>query len=134
GRATLAWQGPLSAVRPELGFDLSIDVQSEHGKLNSGWVETLVGNERVGSGPVRDGVAQVSSRFIAAQHDQVELRARYVAEHSWMQAGSDLVASLPIARAPLWLHLPWILVGALAAVWIFRAWWRPKRPRQPPAR
>lgn len=130
GHATLAWSGALQAVRPELGFELAISAISEHGELNSGWVEILVGDERVGSGPVRGGIARVSARFIAGQHEQVELRARYVAEHSWIRAGNDLHGVLPIARAPLWLHLPWIVVGALAAVWIFRAWWRPKRPRQ----
>jgi hypothetical protein len=130
GRASLNWRSPLTAVRPELGFDVQIDVTSEHGPIESGWVETSVGNDRVGRSPVSAGVAVVSSRFIAAQQEAVEFRARYVPEHSWLVPGNDLVGTLPISRPPLWIHVPWLVVGALAAVWIFRAWWRPKRPRR----
>lgn len=125
----LGWPAKLVAVRPELGFDLAFTARAHDAPVDSGRVEVRVGDQVVGTAPVRNGAAVVPSRFVAARQTSVMLSARYVREHPWLEPGPELQQELPIAGVPWWLHAPWVLCGCLAALWIFRAWRRPTRAK-----
>lgn len=123
----LQWVAPPPAVRPELGFELQIRATALGQPVESGWIETRARTKVLGSAPVAGGLATVSNRFLAAGHGTIPFSARYVSEHPWLLGGSALEVDLVVSRPSAWIHLPWLLIGLGAAVWIFRAWWRPVR-------
>ncbi len=128
---SLNWSEPLEPVRPELGFDVALEARSRLGPADSGWVEIGIGDARVGTAQVMAGRAVVPCRFMTTQRRGVSIHARYVSEHPWLTAGDELSAELIIAEVPWWWHVPWLAAGALAAIWIVRAWRRPARSIRP---
>jgi hypothetical protein len=130
----LQWAMEPSAVRPELGFDVQVRATALGLPIDSGWVETRARAKVLNSAPVAAGLATVSNRFLAAGQGSVPFAARYVSQHPWFLAGPPLQVELLVKRPSAWVHLPWLLIGLVAAVWIFRAWWRPvRRNFAPPA-
>jgi hypothetical protein len=130
--AELRWRNPPRELRPELGFEIELSVTSQGEPVTVGWVETHVGEKSVGTSKVTAGGAVIASRFLAGGRESILLRARYLPEQPWLKPGNELELELPLKLVPLWVHLPWLVVGALSALWIFRAWWRPARraPRE----
>jgi hypothetical protein len=130
-KVDLRWEATPEPVRPELGFDLAVVVTSRGQPVNSGWIEAHANGRVVGSAPVHDGRAVVASRFLAAGDSQVAFEVRYVTDQPWLEPDSPLAWDLQIKRASGWTHLPWLLLGAGAGLWIFRGWWRPVRRADP---
>lgn len=124
---TLAWDALPASVLPELGFEVRLRAQALGAPVDGGAVEVLVGDERICAADVAGGLANLQCRFLAPGAEMLALRARYVPQQAWWRPGPELFIELPIKRAPGWLYAPWIVVGIVAAVWIFRAWWRPAR-------
>ncbi len=127
----LSWGESPGPVRPELGFEVELEANSAVGPADSGWVEVSAGETKIGSAKVEQGKATVACRFMTSRHESVQLHARYVPEHPWLSPGPELVSELSIADIPWWWHVPWLVAGSLAAIWIFRAWRRPARRSEP---
>ncbi len=131
-RATLSWGVTPEAIRPELGFDLTALVSTPGLVVGSGSVELISGSKLLDSVAVRDGSASLHGRFLAPAGERVSLVARYVPDQAWLDPGEPIELDLPLARLSPWLHAPWVILVALAAAWIFRAWRRPGRNRSRP--
>lgn len=120
----------LPPVRPVQGFDVHVRARGQAGPATSGFIEARVGATHVGTAQVRDGQARVSIRFQAPRRERLPLTLRYLPEQPWYSPGPELATTLDVLPLPLWAHLPWVTLAALAGYWIIRAWRRPGRSHE----
>jgi hypothetical protein len=121
-RVKLSWGSRPTEIRPELGFDIEVLATASGLRIADGSVELISGRKLLDTRPIHDGAAALRTRFLAPPGESIPLLARYVPEHPWLDPGEPLRLDLPLARLSPWLHAPWVILVALAAAWIFRAW------------
>lgn len=125
----IEWVTQPTEARPSSGFDTQVRVRSLHGPVNSGWIESHVGETVVGIGEVQAGVATVRSRFRATRRPSVAFSVRYLPEHPWWMPVNRLTAELKLLPPSPWQHLPWMALALGVIWWVVKTWRRPLRRR-----
>jgi hypothetical protein len=97
---------------------------SDHGTVDGGIVEALVGTDSVGSANVAKGKARLTVSFAGGRRGEVPVTLRYVPGAPFWRAGRDIQVVVGVAGPSIWRHL---LLGGLVALltgWIVAKWRR----------
>lgn len=109
---------------PEAGIPVDVEVASDHGVVDGGIVEALIGPDSVGTAPVSKGKAHVVASFVGGHRAEFALTLRYIPSAPWWRAGRDIQVVAAVAGPSLWRH---VVLGALVlalAAWIVAKWRR----------
>jgi hypothetical protein len=121
---------PTDGGEPESGIALKVKVSSAHGAVEGGVVEALLDKQSVGSGAVKDGLANVTVTFGAGKKGTATLSLRYLPAAPWWKAGRPVDVDVPVKGPSPWRH---VVLGALVAAltaWIVLKWRRaPQKAR-----
>lgn len=123
---------------PEGGIPIDVNVSSDHGAVDGGIVEAVLGGDSVGSGNVSKGRAHVVVSFASGHRGEIPVTLRFIPGAPFWRAGRDIQVVVGVAGPSLWRHL--VLGGLVAALtaWIVAKWRRspetirPESPSLPP--
>lgn len=116
---------------PEAGIPIDVVAGSDHGVVDGGIVEALIGTDSVGSGNVVKGKARVVVSFAAGHRGEVPVTLRYISGAPFWRPGREIQVVLGVAGPSLWRHL--LLGGLVAALtgWIVAKWRRSPETMRP---
>lgn len=130
-RVALSVAGNVPPADPSSGLELDVAVGSAVGAVPNGAVELVVGNDSVGTAPVKAGTAHVVALFPVPATGTIPVTLRYLPEAPWWLASDPITLTVPVSPPSPWRRLPWVLAALAIGAWVVRSWWRPPRTEKP---
>ncbi|MBK9265572.1 MAG: carboxypeptidase regulatory-like domain-containing protein [Polyangiaceae bacterium] len=120
----LSLSHPVDVGDPDDGVPIDVDVKTLRGPVTGGVVEALRGDESVGAGEVRDGVARVIASFSFERAGTVPLKLRYVPSAPFFRAGKSLDIEISVRGPGMAKQIAIALVVLAVTAWIVIGWRR----------
>jgi hypothetical protein len=127
-RAVVRLTAPsLSAMSPEDGVRIPLDVTWKGGAVQSGAVQALFGATSVGATAVAEGRADLVATFVPEAGATTRLSVRYLPDSPWLIPGPPLEVVIPLAPPRVWPRVVAALAAFAMVAWVTSSWRRAPR-------
>lgn len=126
-RVMLQGNAPTQEIVPHDGYRFQITATTRRGSVEQGVIEVRAGNEILGAGTVKNGLAEILVAFDTPTQRAIDLTFRYLPSSPELREAEPLKLQLQVRPPSPLRKAPLVLLGALLLSWLARGWKRPPR-------